>query len=290
MVIHVQQAFRAVILAAFALFLLRLHGNGEITKYINPEYILLSKTAAYLFLFLLLVQLFRIAGKKPKSAHTCSHTCGCDHDHAGQPGKKVLSYSILVFPLLTGFFLPPQTLGASMAAKKGMVFTAQTADSSTQETDSALYDHAGIAASRKEMKQSEFERHMSRLEQDSLIHMENEVFEPYYREISTEPQNYAGRTVRMSGFVYKEDGFRPDQLALTRFLITHCVADAGSIGFLTEFDEAALVEQDMWLEIEGTIELTQYDGTEMPLLKVTSWEVIEEPDDPYVYPVYVKLL
>ncbi len=59
-----------------------------------------------------------------------------------------------------------------------------------------------------------------------------------------------------------------------------------ALGF-AEFDGASTVEQeDTWLEVEGTIELTKYDGSEMPILKITSWKIIAEPKEPYVYPVY----
>ncbi|OES46599.1 TIGR03943 family protein [Domibacillus iocasae] len=153
----------------------------------------------------------------------------------------------MVFPLLTGFLLPPQTLGALIAAKKGTVLTLKPAQPQAQEE---------AAVDRKEIVKSEYDENMNRLEKDSVIQMEDDVFEPYYGRISTDPQKYVGRTIKMTGFIYKEEGFQSNQLALTRFLITHCIADAASNRFLTEFDEASAVEQDTWLEIEGTIELT----------------------------------
>lgn len=195
----------------------------------------------------------------------------------------------MAFPLITCFLLPPQTLGASIAAKKGTVLTSKTAETHVQENgqpNQSLYGQEEVVVDRKEIKQSEFDESMNQLENDPVIHMEEDVFEPYYGRISTEPQKYMDRTVKMTGFVYKEDGFESNQLALTRFLITHCIADASSIGFLAEFDGASTVEQDTWLEVEGTIELTKYDGSEMPILKITSWKIIAEPKEPYVYPVY----
>lgn len=292
MTFHSQQAFRAVVLAAFAYFIMNLHLNGDITKYVNPKYDLLSQTAAYVFFFLFFIQLFRIWSRKKKHEHQCHHGCSHDHGYSGSSVKKIISYSILIFPLMTGFLLPPQTLGAEAAAKKGSVLTSKTAESqarSETEFDPSFYGHEGMVVDRKEIKLGEYEENMKRLDNDRVIHMKDEVFEPYYGKISAEPEKYIGRTVKMTGFVYKEEGFESNQLALTRFLVTHCIADASNIGFLTEFDEAYTVEQDTWLEIEGTINVTQYDGFEMPMLKITSWKIISEPDEPYVYPVYIKI-
>jgi putative membrane protein len=292
MIFHFQQAFRAVILAAFTCFLMNLHLNGEITKYVNPKYALLSQAAAYIFFFLFFIQLFRIWSRKNKHEHHCYHGCNHDHGHSGSPVKKIISYSILIFPLITGFLLPPQTMGASIAAKKGSVLTSKTAESPVRvetELDPSLYGHEGAVVDRKEIQQGEYEENMKRLDNDHVINMKDEVFEPYYGQINAQPEKYIGRTVKMEGFVYKEEGFQSNQLALTRFLITHCIADASSIGFLTEFEEAYTVEQDTWLEIEGILDITQYDGFEMPVLKITSWKVIPEPDESYVYPVYIKI-
>ncbi|WP_396021233.1 hypothetical protein [Bacillus sp. S/N-304-OC-R1] len=47
--------------------------------------------------------------------------------------------------------------------------------------------------------------------------------------------------MQLTGFAYKEDGFEQDQLVIARFVITHCVADASIVGFLTELPEASSI-------------------------------------------------
>jgi putative membrane protein len=103
------------------------------------------------------------------------------------------------------------------------------------------------------------------------------------------PTDFEGRKVKVSGFVYKEEGLQVNQLVLGRFLITHCIADASIIGLLTEFKQASEFEQDTWLEIEGTLEVTTYNGVELPLIKADKWTVIEEPAEPYIYPILTKV-
>ncbi|PLR99063.1 TIGR03943 family putative permease subunit [Bacillus sp. T33-2] len=80
----------------------------------------------------------------------------------------------------------------------------------------------------------------------------------------------------MYGFVYKEDGFTENQLVVSRFLVTHCIADAGLIGFLSEFPDAAKIEKDKWIKIEGIIESGSYMGNPLPVIKVSKWEEMKE--------------
>lgn len=57
---HVQLALRALLLLAFSAMIANLHWTGELTKFINPKYEGLSKTAAILFFILFLVQVTRV--------------------------------------------------------------------------------------------------------------------------------------------------------------------------------------------------------------------------------------
>ncbi|MGM7634304.1 TIGR03943 family putative permease subunit [Bacillus sp. Hm123] len=267
-----QQAFRALILLAFVLFLWQLHYRGEISQYINPKYEVLSQLAAWLFLFLFIVQLSRLWMKKA----SCSHH-GCDHDHGDSDSrmKKIISYSILTFPLVTGFLLPATTLNASIAAKKGT--TPLPSKSSFEEQEPLVNPN--------EMSDQEYNQKMNALNAEEVITLTDDVFEPYYGEINAAPNQYTGKKIKMTGFVFKEGDFKNNQLVLARFLITHCVADATTIGFLTEVEEAATIPQDTWLEVEGTLETTSYNEASIPLVKNVSWKEVPEPAEPYVFPV-----
>ncbi|MEM1504973.1 TIGR03943 family protein [Domibacillus sp. 8LH] len=277
MVFQPHQAFKALALTAFSLFFLNLHTSGTISKYVNPDYAWLSLCAAYLFFFLVFIQFFRLWSPKNKDSPSCQHDC---HHHSR---RKYISYSVLTFPLVTGFLLPPQTLNATIAAQKGAGLLLQA------ENKSLPSEHEEIAVDRKEVQPAEFDQRINALERSRVIHLTDGVFEPYYGRINADPQKYNGRTLKMTGFVFKEKSLQTNQLILSRFLITHCVADASLIGFLAEFDRAAHLKQDMWVEIEGTLAVTSYKGISIPVVNITSWKEIAEPKEPYVYPLYIKL-
>ncbi|MFK2824503.1 TIGR03943 family protein [Bacillus sp. B190/17] len=308
-----QQALRAITIFAFFLFLIKLHLGGDITKYINPKYVLFSQVAAVLFLCLFFVQIQRIWTEKHTHDEHCHHGCGHDHGHSsGLSVKKVLSYFIIIFPLITGFLLPAQILDASIAAKKGTVLTipAKIQEQTESEPELSLLEDSAIETERNpytsengegsfedqeplpnpnEMTDAEYKEKIKQLDHSAIIDMKDEVFEPYYGEINADPEKYTGRTVKLTGFVYKEKGLQANQVVIARFLITHCVADASLIGFLTELDEGQAVKEDTWLEIEATVKVTLYNNEKWPILKMTSWKEIAEPNEPYVYPVLTRI-
>ena len=297
---HFQHFLKALLLGLFSLYFANLHLTGDISKYINPKYDFMSKMAAILFFILLLIQLTRIWTEK-HSHHTCSHNCDHDHGNSHWSLKRIIGYSIVAFPIITGFMIPPATLDASIAANKGFLvgkqnnqgsFLMEGAESLVEKEHIDIYssDVDDIALPNENyLSESEYDERFRLLQESETIEMADDMFSTYYGEINDNPKTYAGKKIKMSGFVFKEKGFISNQLVISRFLITHCIADASIIGFLTEFDGADTIKEDTWVEIDGVIEVGSYDGYELPILKVATLSVVDEPSEPYIYPV-LKLL
>ncbi|WP_108671837.1 TIGR03943 family putative permease subunit [Peribacillus acanthi] len=321
-----QQAFRAFIILAFSGFIMSLHWQGEIDKYINPKYEGLSKIAALIFFLLFIVQLTRVWEGKIQEHHvqTCDHGDACHHDHGHTPFtyKKLVSYAIILLPLITGFLLPAKTLDASMAQSKGGALLARESQkpaetektspegdlSEEENTEGKEEDiEEDIAAdldeqslpgehgpdlsfNEEEMSEEKFEKLQAELQKQSFIDMKDDLFSTYYELISQDLKPFEGKRIKLKGFVYKEEGFSSNQLVLSRFLVTHCVADASVIGFLTEFDEADGLKPDTWVEAEGVIKLGRYGEMDLPIIQVEKWKTTKEPKQPYVYPIVVKLI
>ena len=139
------------------------------------------------------------------------------------------------------------------------------------------------------LTEEEYDGYVQELQSISHIMMDTSLYNLYYEEISKDLNKYIGKTVQLSGFVYKEEGFSDNQLVISRFLVTHSPDDADIVGFLSEFNEASTLSEDTWIEATGTLEKTNYNGSELPQLKITSWKKIDEPDESYVYPITVKM-
>lgn len=304
---HFQHFLKALLLGLFTLYFANLHLTGDISKYINPKYDYMSKMAAILFFVLLLIQLTRIWSEK-HSHHNCSHHCDHDHGNSHWSLKRIVGYSIVAFPIVTGFMIPPATLDASIAANKGFLLSqgdanedsAGAAKGSIMEDAESLVEKENIdiyssdvddiaLPNENYVSEDEYDKKFRMLQESDTVEMAEDMFSTYYAEINDNPKSYAGKKIKMSGFVFKEEGFEKNQLVISRFLITHCIADASIIGFLTEYNGAKSIKEDTWIEIEGVLEMGDYGGSELPIIKVTSLNVIDEPSEPYIYPV-LKLL
>lgn len=305
---HAGHFFRAVVLAAFGLLFLKLHITDEIYKYINPKYEHLSQLAAAIFFFFFFIQLFRV-WEKP-DVHHCD--CGHDHGHSTSLSKKVLNYSIILFPLVTGFSIAPAVLDASIAEKKGIMLQGSSKSSEESakaaatnpeperdvkeefaelEAEQKLYEEQQALPNNNYLTQEQYDNKMAKLDRVSDVTMDEAVFEPYYEKISMNPEAYVGKKITVSGFIYKEEGFAPNQLVVSRYLITHCIADASIIGFLTEFEQDInSLQSDSWIEVQGTLELGKYNGSQLPIIRAQNWKIIDQPKKPYVYPVLTEVI
>ncbi|MBD8067668.1 TIGR03943 family putative permease subunit [Bacillus sp. PS06] len=303
---HFQQALRALVLLLFCLLIFKLHYTGEITKFINPKYVNLSQIASVIFLILFFIQTTRIWSVN-KDVHDHCGEDSCSHDHGNTifTFKKLVSYSIIIFPIATGFVLPPKTLGADIVGKKGgmaVITNQQQVNQDSEQVEIDLdeieiqddyLDHSfddSAILNENIISKEEYNVLIQKLEQSQTVEMDEQVFFDYYEEMHKNIDKYKGRTIKLKGFVYKEEGFSSDQLVISRFAITHCIADASIVGYLSEFSEASSLDQDSWIEAEGTIEMTTYQGMELPMLKITNWSTIEEPDEPYIYPLNIKII
>jgi len=294
--IHFQQFLKAVILAAFTLFFIKLHASGDISMYINPKYDLMSIIAIWIFSFLFFIQLTRIWDNNRDQHTHCPPGCNHVHDSASLP-RRFVNYAIILFPLVTGFALSPTVLDSSIAVNKGTLlpqsedsYRNSNGDQSITESESNVIqdDQEGLT-NNNIFSEEEYDEKMKMLEKSDLIELEEDIFAVYYETIQNNPKDFQGRKIKVSGFVYKEEGMGENQLVISRFLITHCIADASIIGLLTEFDKANNFKQDTWLEIEGTLDVTTYNGVELPVLKATKTTKIEEPAEPYVFPILTKV-
>jgi putative membrane protein len=301
MQLHLQQAFRAFILLAFSTLLFKLHHTGDITKFINPKYEGLSQIASIIFLILFFIQVTRVWSTQKKSHHNCHHDDhSCQHDHGNTPlnTKKIIAYFVIIFPLATGFFLSPKVLDASIADKKGAMLMLSNQKQKDEQKINSQEELSGYDSpadpinmeDKKIISEEEYNEMVKQLELKNTIEMDDYVYAAFYDEIGMDVGKYKGKKIKLKGFVYKEKELSQNQLVLSRFLITHCVADASIIGFLSEFSEAPSLDNDTWIEAEGVLDVTTYNGTELPLIKITNWKKVNEPETPYLYPISIKIL
>jgi uncharacterized repeat protein (TIGR03943 family) len=101
---------------------------------------------------------------------------------------------------------------------------------------------------------------------------------------TSDPAEIVGEPADVLGFVYTEPGFAEGTFMVARFTISCCVADSSAIGLPVAYDGAAALEQGAWVRIQGSMDVGEFRGDILPILRAQTLEVVPEPKNPYLYP------
>ncbi|MFC7394958.1 TIGR03943 family putative permease subunit [Scopulibacillus cellulosilyticus] len=303
---------RLIILFGFFFLFMHLHVTGDISKYINMKYSYLSFTMIFIFAFLTLYQLFKWVSegnKKEKNANSHHHEHSHDHDHDHHHDhdrahhhdhdhahghshgektilQKVLVYGLLLIPIVTGLFLPVATLNSNIVKAKGFHFS-QVDDGNKEEIHQVLRPDTSMWYNKdyyKNMEQSDLKKYGS----SKKLVLNDGNYLRALEVVYNFPGEFVNKQLSMNGFVYHDTddhNSSKKQFFLFRFGIIHCIADAGTYGMMVEFPKNVNYKDDQWLQVEGKISTTYYQPFQqtIPVLKVTKWQQINQPKDPYVY-------
>ncbi|EDL63096.1 TIGR03943 family putative permease subunit [Bacillus sp. SG-1] len=288
---------RGIILIGYALLILKLFLTFDMVNFVASKMHGYMYFALGVFIFLGAVQIIR-----GTSSSTKSHDCGCE-GHEPPKGfiKTTVVYSLFVIPVIMGFLLPDNLLDSSVAAKRGVkigdsMFTAPPSSGKTvvekeeqseepegdsNEPELGSYEDFPIEPDFEKLKEIVFDR--------EKIIVRDEQFIQTLSIIDENLNEFTGREIQLTGFIYKDESFVENQAVISRFTVTCCVADAGVYGLLTEDDELAALEPDTWVNVSGVIESVDFHGNMMPVIVNPVFELIEAPENPYVEEFFIKI-
>jgi len=95
-----------------------------------------------------------------------------------------------------------------------------------------------------------------------------------------------GQRVRATGVVARSDALGTDEVALLRYVIAHCVADARPLALLVAGIPVAGSSPDQWVEVEGVLAVRERDGDRLVTIVAERMTVVEEPRNPYLSALY----
>jgi putative membrane protein len=308
---------RFYILFGFAFMFILIHSQGQLNKYINTKYANLSIIAIVILFLLSLIEVVRMYrleqeekkrelaadqqqeqhGHEHEHAHAHEHGHGhgdeLGHDHGHSHGssskwKRAIGYIILSFPIFTGIFLPVQTLDSSFVKAKGFSFPSMDTSLSDKnpgqhqflKPDSSVFYGAEGYEEVKNKELSEFKNLQE-------VKLDDQKYLKGMEVIYNFPGDFMGRTISFDGFAYKGEQVDGEHYFVFRFGFIHCAADSGVFGMLVNFPKGTQLHDDDWIHVTGqlTSELYQPFKQTIPVLKVSSWNSIPSPKDPYVYRV-----
>ena len=271
---RIQIAAKALLLLALALFLYSRMANGTILFYINQNFVPYTMLAV---IGLIIVAIsYRPAGPRLQGArtsvtkgsedaheageeHTHDHAHAHAHNHAHEHSHALtLSGLLLVaLPIILGVLVPPQPLGAAAMANRDVNVSLQ----------SASLPAAVRAAAQK-----------SAADRNILDWLQT------FAGSQDPAHDLAGQSAKVTGFVFRDKSFGPDQFMVARYVVTCCVADATVAGIIVRSPEAASLAADQWVEVSGVFEPGKLGTEELPVLSANAVAEAEVPSQPYLYP------
>ncbi|MCE3200240.1 TIGR03943 family putative permease subunit [Paenibacillus sonchi] len=265
--IRIHYGFRALLLLLFALYIGHLVQQDALHYYVAPKlarWVRLCPVPLSLMALSLGIQ--ALFGKSAR-------LCDCEHRLPRSGLNSVMLYGLFLFPLLLGFLLPDRSLGSAAAAKKGM--------SLSYIADEAA-EHVKFNAASPYLE--EFAELAGKLYAQPVIEVYPEIFSETLGAIDLYKQQFEGRTITVTGFLYRESGksIKP-VYAVSRFLVQCCTADATPLGILLDPRTQISLPADTWIEVRGKLRLSSYMGKQVMEIAPESINPVPQPSTPYVY-------
>ncbi|HEX2480278.1 MAG TPA: TIGR03943 family protein, partial [Methylomirabilota bacterium] len=276
---------RAMCLLAFALLIAKLLATGQMVKYMTPALNPLTAATGALLAAMAVAEILAVArrsGGGGRSAATSSQRAGDrdgrapgaslvgdpragggqDSRHAryedghathGAGGIELALTSLLVLaPVVLGLVVTPRALGSGALGGEQvnrLLLTFATGDDAGRS--------AGALASAAEAPLDDLSAllaHLRRLGEGGV-----------------------GRRVRVTGMAARSDALAPNELALLRYAIAHCVADARPLALLVVGAGALDLAEDQWVEVEGVVAVRQREGDRLVAVVAERITPIDEP-------------
>lgn len=269
---------RFLVLAGYFELTMYLQLSGKLDQYINMHYSYLAYISMVLSFVLAVVQL--IVWMKQMKVHS----------HLHSKTAKFASIALLCTPLAVGLLFPTVTLDSQTVSAKGYHFPlAEGNDPAVQEDEGTTSQYLKPDTSSYFTKNA-YEKAMRKVADKYLKNEGIQVTTENYMEVMEAiydyPDEFAGKTVEFTGFVYDDPSDANSQF-LFRFGIIHCIADSGVYGLLTT-GNTQHYEDNTWIQARGKIvnRYHQQLKQSLPTLEVESAVQVEKPDNPYVYRVF----
>ncbi|PRR82635.1 TIGR03943 family putative permease subunit [Clostridium vincentii] len=185
--------------------------------------------------------------------------------------KKKMSYAIFLIPLIMTLGMGSDAITPSLLAKSNFDIRAEIS-LKNKEIDHSGHDHSS-------------ESHEGTDELDTTnkkIVVEDENYMFFLNEAYNDYDEYLGKEIEITGFIYKDDSLKKDELALLRVMMVCCSADTQIVGLMCNYEGTSKLNNDNWVKVVGVIEeKASLDGV---TLNIKSLEILNKPKNEYVYP------
>ena len=106
-------------------------------------------------------------------------------------------------------------------------------------------------------------------------------------DVFRRPELFKGKRVVLTGMIMRDKKLKPHfggrDIALYRFLITCCAADALPLVVGLDTDDAPDFAHDQWVQVEGFFDIRQSNGKPVPLILKPLIKTVDAPAFPYLF-------
>ena len=104
-------------------------------------------------------------------------------------------------------------------------------------------------------------------------------------EVARQMKQLDGKRVITEGIVYRPDIMPPNYLALFRFAIFCCAADALPVWLFVENPDVTAFDDENWIRVDGTVTVVHFNGTDVPVIKADTIEkkIVPPPAEQYLF-------
>ncbi|MBE6182980.1 TIGR03943 family putative permease subunit [Heyndrickxia ginsengihumi] len=290
--IRLHTYLKGVLLIGFALLLYKLCLTNRLDLFISPRLFRYTTVALFALMILGIIQIF--LGTSSKEEVFCD--CCEEHKPPKTTFRSCIFYSLFIIPIITGFMFSNHTLGSSVAKNRQIQLTDGNAnvktnnDQGTNTTNNkqATSSQGASTTPQEYMTQQQYDALQKKLLASNDIRISDATYSPTVGIIENHIDQFVGKEVEIVGFVYRENGLPQNEMVVSRFVITCCIADASVYGMMARGNVSPL-KDDTWVRVKGKIEKTTYHSSTVPILNITSLKKIAAPKNPYVYDIGIKL-
>ncbi|MBP1966868.1 TIGR03943 family putative permease subunit [Paenibacillus aceris] len=285
------RTIRAAVLITFVIFIVQISRSDALIYYVAPRMALWVKSLAVGMYVLAMHQLYLAVRDIRSKEKTSSIACSCSaHSHDQWKPSVIIMYTVLIIPLILAFSFPNAVLGSQMAAKKGLNLTPSGILVNNNYGDAGpnlvpndkLQLVTGPTFPFNEYTKP-YAKRAADMYNQPLVLINDDFYIESLTSLDLYQDQFIGKKVQISGYVYRLDNMNKNQFALGRFSMRCCVADSVPLAILVETDNPEQWKNDMYVVALGTIEKRNLDGKDVVTIVAKTIDTQKEPTSPYVY-------
>jgi len=266
--INIEIIIKALILSSFSLYFFYLIQSKKILIYVHPRivpFVILGIIGMIFITFFMLKDLI-VRGKTIKKKRKI----------------RFKNYIIFIIPLIVVFFME-----SSNAKSNDIELSNINSSFDEQKTNVQVSENSEI---RKDEESIMVDNKLGDIKTNRLEIYENTInitasnFVFSLCEILDHPDKYIGYDVNITGFVYRDNGFKENEFVIGRYIMVCCAADMQVTGIICTSNEAENYDNDTWIKITGRLTKEKYEDIEKVSIVVDNIEKDMNPDKSYVYP------